>query len=322
MAGDWVVSRELPEDLRDAAAESSELFSDPQWSPVLQALGASTKFAWSPTLGFPVQLAIFRRVGIPIGYLGFPIAGERFDGLDDEEIDDIVSKIQAIERLPLLRVVRSRRGKVKQVDTAAFPEAIIEGLKGWSPDTKRLRKDLAFAQRSAANLEIRAACVDPKVCHELYIDTVKSHHGKARYTPAYFHKLCHLAEHDHRLRFYTAVDLEERVCGFSTVVQNGVTAYYLHGAVSGHYRRTGIGDRLVQRMIQGASDMGCQRLSMMASPWDQPGLHTYKMKWCGDQRLVTTTDYACGLAGRVVRMVARSSTRDARQQAQNWNAQG
>jgi len=269
-----------------------------------------------------MQLAIFHRLGVEVGYLGFPVAGEPFDRMNDQAVAIVASQVQEITRLPILRVVRSGRHAIQPGETAAFPEVWIEELHGWEPSTKRLRKDLAFARRSSEDLDIHSGCADPGACHFLYGQTVRSHGGNVRYTREYFRRLVALADRDEQVRFYTAVDADGRIRGFAVVIRNQRTGYYLHGAVDAEYRKTGIGDRLVHRMICGATEMGCSRLSMMASPWEQPGLHEYKMKWGASQDLVTTTDHARGFTGRVIRAVTRFKARKARERAQGWNTDG
>lgn len=322
MDGDWIVSEEPPAGLLDSATQSHEMFSSAKWSPLLRALGATTRFAWSPSRRTGIQLAIFHRIGVEVGYLGFPVAGEPFDQMDDQTVAIVASQLQEITRLPILRVVRSGRHAIQPGETAAFPEVWIEELNDWEPSGKRLRKDLAFARRSSENLDIQSGCAAPGACHALYTQTVRSHGGNVRYTLEYFRRLAALADRDEQVGFYTAVDADVRIRGFAVVIRNQRTGYYLHGAVDAEYRKTGIGDLLVHRMICGAIDIGCSRLSMMASPWEQPGLHAYKMKWGASQDLVTTADHARGFTGRVIRTVTRFKARKARELAQGWNADG
>ena len=322
MDGDWIVSEEPPVGLREFTTQSHELFSSAKWSPLLRALGATPCFAWSASRRIGMQLAIFHRMGLRVGYLGFPVAGVTFDRMDDETAARVVSQVQKITRLPILRVVRSGRDAIQPGETAAFPEVRIEELHDWEPSSKRLRKDLAFARRSSEDLEIHSGCADPRACHFLYGQTVRSHGGNVRYTLEYFRRLAALADSDEQVRFYTAVDADGQIRGFAVVIRNQRTGYYLHGAVDADCRNTGIGDRLVHRMICGATDMGCSRLSMMASPWEQPGLHAYKMKWGAIQDLVTTADHAHSFTGRVIRAVTRFKARKARERAQSWNTDG
>jgi len=317
---DWVVSAEPTSSKHDPASRECELFSSPEWIPVLKALGATPRFVWSPSRRIGMQLAIFHRLGLKIGYLGFPVAGERFDEMDDEAMHRLASEIQKTAGISLLRLVRSGQKEIAPTATAAFPEARIDRLEDWVPKDKRLQKDLAFARRSSADLQIRGECTDPAACHLLYCEAVRAHGGKVRYTLNYFSCLARLADRDPRLRFYIAVDVYDRIRGFSVVAKNQRTAYYLHGAVGGSYRKTGIGDRLVHRMIRGAAEMGCTRLTMMASPWKQPGLHSYKMKWCENQRLTSTTDYARGLSGSLLSVGSRFTVRKWRKHAQNWHS--
>ncbi len=102
-----------------------------------------------------MQLAIFHRLGLKIGYLGFPVAGERFDEMDDEAMHRLASEIQKTAGISLLRLVRSGQKEIAPTATAAFPEARIDRLEDWVPKDKRLQKDLAFARRSSADLQIR-----------------------------------------------------------------------------------------------------------------------------------------------------------------------
>lgn len=290
------------------AETTGSLYASSQWSPVVAALGATSLFGWHAARGIGVQVACFRRGPFRIGVAGLPVAGERWDALKEDEFATLAQALCIAGGLDLMRVNRSMQVRCPDHATVARPEAWIDDLPSWS-GSGRLRKDLAFARRSSAGISIVPSLKDPASCYALYAGTVRKHGGKLRYSEAYFHALDHSAFAGSRLACFSAVDSASDVIAFGVTGIDGSVAHYLHGAADDRARRAGTTDLLLEAMVAHARSVGCRRMSLMATPWDQPGLARFKAKWSDAQGLSVTYDLAGSAPGRLGRTLLRWQSR-------------
>lgn len=292
-----------------------DLFATPVWARVLTTLGAAPMFAWHARRELGVVVPVFHRLGLRIGFIGFPIAGPKFDAMPWHELRACATGVALAVHLDMVRMTQSLRQQNDTRAVAARSEAWIDDLQQWRlGDHKRLRKDLAFARRSAPELEWNDRGVDAKGCFDLYATTVARHGAQQKYTPAYFAALQQAARESPSLRFFTAVD-GKVVRGFAVVALHGGVAYYLHGAVDAVYRRQGLGDMLLEKLIAYAQRAGAVRFTLMASPWDQAGLLQFKRKWADASGFSVTYDVGFSLPGRCAVLASRWQLRHDRRQA-------
>lgn len=291
------------------------LFATPVWARVLTTLDATPVFAWHARRELGIVVPVFRRLGLRIGFIGFPIAGPDFDAMPWCDLRACATGVASAVRLDMVRITQSLRQHSDTRAVAARSETWIDDLQHWRlADHKRLRKDLAFACRSAPELEWEDRGFDAKACFDLYAMTVTRHGAQQKYTAAYFAALQVAARESPSLRFFTAVD-GKVVRGFAVVALHGGVAYYLHGAVDTVCRRQGIGDMLLEKLIGYAQRAGAVRFTLMASPWEQTGLLQFKRKWADTSGLSVTYDVGCSLPGRCAVLASRWQLRHDRHQA-------
>lgn len=314
----WRVNRLPGRDHIEWARREGYLFSYEEWGELLATLGAVPMFAWNIRDGYGLAVPVFRLLGNRIGYLGFPVAGELLDGIPQHELHELSVAVSKKSGTVMARAVRSISISMDKSVTSLLPEIRIENLQSWTPGNKKLRRDLSFARRKASPT---AVCQDPVTagaCFELYRETLRRHGGKARYTKEYFVRLVALSERTDLVRVYTVSLGAGTLDGFAVMARNGRTAYYLHGAVSDAGRAAGASDLLLEQVALHAQTSGCDLLSLMASPWSQPGLVEFKKKWGNEQGIVVTHDFALGKRGRVLRTLARWAGRQDRRSASEW----
>ncbi len=252
---------------------------------------------------------MFRRLGLPIGFLGFPVTDPQPHGDDAREIAGIAG-------LSMMRSNLSFATAWDPLATAGLPEIWIQNLASWHPSVNRkLSRDIAFARRAGTDTHITLVCSNAAACHALYAAAVTHHQGRARYNRDYFAKLAEVATVTDELQFRCAVASDGELLGFAVLAVNGKTGYYLHGAASASGRRQGISDLLLDSIISAAQNAGCERFTLMASPWDQPGLTAFKRKWGDSEGLVLTYDSGFGILGGIAAMAARWQSRSARSNA-------
>ncbi len=259
-------------------------------------------------------IACFRRGPVRIGVMGFPVAGLDWDLMPDTQLTAAAQDVCKLARLDLLRVNRSMMIDLDPGATLARPDAWVGDLTRWNPNnSRRLRKDLAFAHRANPSLQILPRCVDPDVCYRLYASTIRSRRGNLRYSASYFRSLVHVAEGTNLLRHFTAVDADGTIRGFAVLAMHAGCVYYLHGGSDEKGKREGVTDLLLAVMVRESA--GCARFNLMASPWDQPGLSRFKHKWSDHRGLAVTSDFAGSLMGKAARQVLRWRSRHEREAA-------
>lgn len=314
----WYVDRLPCHEHSEWARHEGFLFSSMEWGELLTCLGATPLFAWNPSATRGLVVPVFRLLGNGVGYLGFPVSGELLDEASSGELRDLAAAISRMCDVCIARVTRSTRIALDNSATSHLPEIRIESLQDWSPQDKKLRKDLSFARRKGISPVV---CKDPRIagsCHALYLATVRRHGGKVRYSREYFSGLLALSAKTDLVRIYTVGSGDDTVDGFAAVVRNGRTAYYLHGAVNDAGRAAGASDLLLEQVVNHAQSLGCESLSLMASPWNQPGLVEFKRKWGNGPGIVATHDIALEGRGVLLRAIARWKGRGDRRMAREW----
>lgn len=301
--------------------DNRDLFATPAWARVLATLDATPIYVWHARRDLATVMPVFRRLGLRIGFLGFPVAGSDFDAMPANDVLACAKGIAWATRLDMVRITQSLRRHCGPLAVAARPESWIENLQHWQlAEHKRLRKDLAFARRSTPELEWDERGFNAKACFNLYASTVTRHGAQQKYTPAYFAALGELARESPSLAFFTVVD-GKLVRGFAVVALHGRVAYYLHGAVDAMCRRQGLGDLLLEKLVAYAQRVGAARFSLMASPWEQAGLLKFKQKWADTRGFSVTYDVGCSVPGRCAELASRWQLRHDRRQAARYEAQ-
>ena len=296
------------------AKERGALFALPAWAGPIERLGATALYVWHEEKNFGALLAVFKRGPCRIGVLGFPVAGASLDALSANSLNAIAKPLCKQAGLDLLRINISMQSAMSPLATAARPDAWIDDMSHWDLRTfKRLRKDLAYARRAKPTLLLRTGDPDPAGYHALYVETVRQHGGKLRYSQSYFEALAAVAEVAPGLHHYNVVDADGRLRGFSIMAVHEACAYYLHGGCDEAGRKSGASDLLMEAMQRDASS--CARFNLMASPWEQPGLLAFKRKWSNHEGLALTFDIASGVAGRLGRSLMHFRGRSDRARA-------
>lgn len=317
MSGGWEICAEPSHAQREWVSSGGWLFASEEWAAVLRTLGAEPLFAWHKADGLGMVVPVFKRMGFKIGFLGFPNAQPWLYGARGESLAAAAREIAAKARLGLVRINVAGAERWDLDGVAARPEHWISDLGNWhSLGSKRRRRDLGFARRTEALIldELR----DAEECHRLYAATVHAHGGRVRYHAEYFRAMAALAETTQRIRFRCAVGAQGEVLGFAILALHGQSACYLHGAASEAGRRQGVSDLLLESIIATAADVGCRRFSLMASPWDQPGLVAFKRKWADTEGLTLTFDFGVGMLGVAAEAASRWAARKERKAASAW----
>lgn len=298
MLDQWLITSNPSPQHEKWANESQSLFASSSWGFITEALGATPIYAWNQQDEFGVMIPIFKPYGIRLGFLGFPVLGQPWQVLSAAKINGIASQLTKALKLHVMRFNKSMSRLPDQSMTAARPEVWIEDLQSWSTDrSKRLRKDLAFARRSRHGIELKMTCDNHLDCYQLYESTVRNHGGKVRYTQKYFERILAITKSQVNLNIFTATGEKGELHGFAILAIDGITAYYLHGATDEAGKRYGVSDLLLESLILRARSMGAEKLSLMASPWDQTGLIKFKQKWGGKRGLTITYDVTAGVIG-------------------------
>jgi hypothetical protein len=313
----WRVSREPCPEHASWAELGGRLFATPGWGTVAGALASQSLFLWSSEYGLGAVVPVFRRLGMRIGFLGFPVAGGDFDSMNGSEVIAYARSVAAAAKLDVVRVAQSQCAVGDVRATSVRPEVWIDNLQGWRVDgRKRLIKDLAFARRSAPDVELVDQDFDVAACFDLYRSIVSRHGGRARYNLEYFRALHSLAATSPLLDFVAAVS-NGQVRGFAVRAVHGGVAHYLHGAADREGRRQGVSDLLLETLLERSRMDGCARFTFMASPWDQPGLLRYKQKWAEDSGVACVYDVSGSLSGRCAVLASSWQGRHDRRSARN-----
>lgn len=274
------------------------VFATAQWAHVLEGLGCRVVQVRNLALAETVVVPIFRRGPLRLGFMGFPVCGGRLDALSTDEFDQHAAELARLLSLDIVRGTRA--GLAAPGPGICLPEVWTDQLADW-PGTlgKKLARDLAFAERACADLEIRTRGGDPAAWHAIYTATVLGHGGKLRYTAEYFRRLEAAAAAGAGLTVFQASDPQGVVRGFAVLAADRTTGYYLHGGVDGASRKSGLSDLLLWRIMSQAKASGLEKFSLMASPEAQTGLIRFKRKWAERQGYSVTRDLGNGIAGRL-----------------------
>lgn len=288
------------------AENSVSLFASRAWASVLTSLGAAPVFAWNRRLKVGLILPVFSIRGIKIAYFGFPVAGPPWDEYSGSTTVENVRQLASLVSVSLIRCTVSMTVEAVPSMTSARPEVWINDLQAWTGTERgRLRRDLAFARRIGAELKIVKNEIDAALCFQLYRSTLGARGGTLRYSEAYFRQLLALARVDDRMQVFSAVDSSGRARAFSVMGLHGGNAYYMHSAADEVGKRAGASDLLLESIATSARCSGAKRLTLMASPWEQPGLHKFKKKWGDSEGFCVTHDVPATPTGFLVRLVAR-----------------
>ncbi len=310
MNSDWLSSSTPFDSYLHWADENPRMFSHPDWSEAIRSLRGEPIYCFNQKLGIGGLAARFRRSGLRIGFLGFPIAGLDWCGLPTATLEHLAGGLCSAIGLDLLRINLPLQELTVPRMTSGKPESWIQSISEWrSRDKKKLSKDISFAKRAKGQFEIAESLIDPEACYFLYERTVRTHHGKLRYSKPYFSKIASISESNLLLRAYSARDEKGTIHAFSVMAIDGGVGWYLHGGSDQAAKKKGTTDLLLNAMITDASSMGCDRFSLMATPWEQSGLSSFKRKWADTDGLAVTIDYPGSIIGHAVEAMTRFSNR-------------
>jgi GNAT superfamily N-acetyltransferase len=221
----------------------------------------------------------------------------------------------------MMRATRSFQGSIGDSATSGRPAVWVDDLQNYDINqSKKRRKDLAYARRSNSLITITDKPVDATQCYELYASTILAQGGKLRYTSSYFRKLHEISEKTSNIKIFSAVNKDKIVSGFVVLVLNGNESYYLHGAVDLDGRRHGLSDLLLEQLVQAAQENGALRLDFMASPWEQRGLIKFKEKWGTKTGLVVTCDVSGSIFGESIVAYSKFRSRSDLHHALDWRS--
>lgn len=290
------------------------LFSSEGWARVLEGIGCVVLPVFHKPSQACLQVPVFRRWGLKIGFLGFPVPPWALNCLTQPEFELECRGLARALSLDFVRAAWSSRGRPLGAEAVAVqPEAWIENLQGWDGEagSKRLAKDLAHCRRNCAEVELGSEGLGSgDGLFELYARTVMANGGRIRYTAKYFENLAELARNDSRLQVVNARTRDGELLGFAVLACNEQTGYYLHGAVSPSARRMGLSDLLLDTIIGRAKLRGMHDFSLMASPAGQHGLVAFKRKWSNRVDSVVTVDTGNGLLGSMAALALRVGQRN------------
>lgn len=303
--------------LADEPEVDLPLFSSEGWAKVLVELGGSVHLVLHEPSHSYLQIPVFKRWGLRIGFLGFPVPVDAINRMTRKEFESECRGLASALSLDFVRGAWSSRGRCVDAQAAMVqPEAWIESLQDWNGEagSKRLAKDMAYCRRSCSGFELDSDGLDSGAgLFELYAQAVVANGGRVRYTRKYFDGLVGLARTDPRLQVVYARDQECGLAGFAVLACNEQTGYYLHGAVSPVGRRKGLSDLLLDAIVGRAKTRGMREFSLMASPAGQHGLLAFKRKWSSRVDSVVTVDTGHGPLGSMAALALRVRQRVARQ---------
>jgi hypothetical protein len=303
MSSNWLITEHPNENHDQWSVDGSFFLASERWSQVVRTLCKDVLFAWSKTHEIGTIIPIFKRFGERIAFVGFPLTSDPIDKLEDQDLQTLIFKLYQERGISLTRVARGNRDQLDNPHQSARRDFWISDLPSWKP-SKRLRRDLKYAERKSADLRITPYLANPNAAYSLYTSTLKAHGAKPRYTTEYFHALAGADKSTQNVIALSAMDDSKALVAFVVMVRHGQWAYYLHGAANDAGRKASVSDLLLKCIIEKARDLGCSCFSMMASPWNQSGLALYKSKWCDTSGLATTSDYGFGALGRIMERVS------------------
>ncbi len=310
----WQISDSPGPAYLDWVGQVPRAFADPNWAEVIRALGGGPLFAWHPGLGAGVLLAVFHRGPMRFGICGQPVAGATWDAMSNADMTALARALCTVASLDVLRLNRSTRTAAVDGASALRPEFLISDLDQWRTEaSSKRRKDLTRARRMmGANVGVLSG-FDPLAAYALYAATVSRHDGHLRYNPAYFSAVESLSRRSGVVRCLSMRSAGGDLLGFAVLAFDNGVAYYLHGGVGEEGRRLGGSDLLLEVMVEIAREAGCRRFSLMASPWEQPGLLSFKEKWSDSRGLSVTHDVPGKWLGSLAcRWLRRGVGRDAK----------
>lgn len=305
-----------------------EFLATSSWASVIAAQGGRISLPAHQHEQTQGALVIFRRFGVRVGFLGFPIAGAKWDVRPITDVCEHAEQMGRRARVDLVRVVLTRplADTALEEAVALLPEYRIDQLQQSDPlASKRIRKDLGFARRKLAGWSIDDAVQDAgqadsvgQVLHRLYVNALAKQRARPKYRQSYFSALLCCSLNSSAVRVVTGVDQAGVIQGFAASMTSAGVTYYLHGAVSDHGRRLGLADALLARQIDHASALGAGQFSMMASPWGQPGLLDFKSKWAPCRAVAATFDVPITVLGAGVRAVTARHAGAHRRHLEVW----
>ena len=297
---EWDISKSAAGRAEAWARESGAYFTSASWAHVLGGLGCSSYQVWCDSTGSGGLLPVFRKGPFRAGFLGFPVGMPGLDALTDQREREAAHLLGGRLGLDVVRASRSDV-VVNESGGLALPDVWLDELQSWSAaSNKRLKRDLAYAQRAAQGMRLSSVPPSPSEFHSLYADTVRAHRGSVRYTPGYFARLFEASLAGAPIKVVVAQGPAGELVGASVLAIDRGVGYYLHSAVSPLARGLGVSDLLLNELVDLAKRFGATRFNFMASPATQPGLVRFKQKWGGRRSLVVTKDHGVSLVGRIV----------------------
>jgi GNAT superfamily N-acetyltransferase len=295
---EWAVGPPAEARAHAWAVAEGRFFSSRSWAGVVEGLGCDCALAWNERRNLGAVVPVFRRLGLRVGFLGFPIFR---DAPSPDPSADAAAELALAHslRLDILRTNSAAPGAQPARGGVRQPDAWIGDLAAWSESgDKRRARDVAYAHRATRDVLVNASRVDPAQMHRLYAETVRGHGGKLRYTGEYFRRLVASAGADQPLQVFHGHAASGELLGFAVLAVDGDTGHYLHAAISGPARSMGLSDLLLSSLVAAAKQRGLRRFNLMASPPEQAGLLKFKRKWADSESVVVTRDMGASLAGR------------------------
>lgn len=317
MNHEWMISEEPCPEHQAWAQAGNYFLATREWAAMMVSLDAIPLYAWSHRHQAGTLIPVFRRRGLRIGFLGFPVAGDALDNMCSSARHSLINATFKAGHVSLVRVTHANQLSFPRTADSARPDVWIDDLTTWCPNPK-LRRDLTYARRATTQLKILNGITDPDRSYALYAEVVSSHRGSPKYTTAYFRELARVANTSRGISARCAVDAVGALQAFAVMARHGKWGYYLHSATSSDTKRTGINDLLLEELVVEARETGCAHLSFMSSPWQQPGLIRFKQKWGNRTGLAVTTDFGLGLLGVGLHLMTRWQGRLDRQTAADW----
>lgn len=322
MADEWIVTTTPCDAHRAWQSRPGHFLDSAEWAVVLQSLGARVHYAWNERSARGALVPVFRRGGVRAGILGFPVAGSHWDACFADVLRQLASSIARQACLQILRLNLCRQGAAERGVSGVRPNHWVMDLQACFPEhSKTLRRDIAFATRSATRHGLVEVPPSGVALHALYAGTVLSRHGRVRYSEAYFDALARAAAGSSGLDVFSHGLPTGDILGFAVLAVHDGVGYYLHAAAAEQGRRMGLSDLLLQRLVTRARESGCHTLDLMASPWEQPGLLRFKRKWSSHNGFAVTYDCTRGIVGRLAGWVARRAGEADRQRARMWRCE-
>jgi hypothetical protein len=284
-------------------AATNAFFDSVAWGNILQrGMGAQRFYLWDASHAVGHALTCFRKGPLRVGYLGFPICASPNVNDKPYGLERMVAVVRALRGAPhLLRVPISAFGgrtlsAVTKKNTTV--ESCVPDLQAWRSDaTSVRRRDLSFARKRCGGMTA-SDCTSGVPLYDLYAGAVMRHHGKRRYTRAYFEALADMPHESPVLVF--SMNDDNGLAGMVLTARHGDTGYYLHGGTRSDALHLGVADLLMARAITEVRGRGAARFDFLPSPNEQAGLIRFKEKWGGVSQPAQTIDVPINVVGRIL----------------------